>query len=92
MKKNIGMAQENMDTAVINIFQVDGKMLQKIIKNYSLNNFSKILDVGCGKCYLLYEIKLLLPGIQIYGIDISSYAIRNAPKILKANLRKLSTR
>ncbi len=62
---------------------------KKIIKNYSLNNFSKILDVGCGKCYLLYEIKLLLPGIKIYGIDISSYAIRNAPKILKANLRKL---
>ena len=32
---------------------------KKIIKTYKLNSKSKILDVGCGKAYLLYEIKLL---------------------------------
>ena len=34
---------------------------QKIIKLYKLNNNSKILDVGCGKAFLLFEIKKLLP-------------------------------
>ena len=30
---------------------------KKIIKTYKLSNNSKILDVGCGKGFLLYEIK-----------------------------------
>lgn len=62
---------------------------KKIIKKYKLNNKSKILDVGCGKCFLLYEIKLILPEIDIYGIDISKHALKNAPKVLKKNLKIL---
>ena len=46
-----------------------------MIKNYNLNNKSKILDVGCGKGYLLYEIKII-PGAKIVGIDISKYALK----------------
>ena len=30
---------------------------KKIIDQFKLNNKSKILDVGCGKGFLLYEIK-----------------------------------
>ena len=38
--------------------QEDGKKVaQKLIKIYKLNNKSNILDVGCGKGFLLYEIK-----------------------------------
>ena len=48
----------------------------KLIKNYNLNNKSKILDVGCGKGYLLYEIKKIIPGAKIVGIDISKYALK----------------
>ena len=36
---------------------------KKLIKTYSLTNKSQILDVGCGKAFLLHEIKLLLPKI-----------------------------
>ena len=35
-------------------------LAKKIIKKYKLNNKSKILDVGCGKGFLAYEIKKLL--------------------------------
>ena len=59
---------------------------KKLITNYSLNNNSKILDVGCGKAYLLHEIKLLLPNIKIYGFDISSYAISKSKDTVKKNL------
>ena len=55
----------------------------KLIKEYKLNENSKILDVGCGKGFLLYEIKKLIPKIKIYGFDISPYAIRNSKKKLK---------
>lgn len=59
---------------------------QNLIRRYKLNNNSKILDVGCGKGYLLYEIKKILPLISIKGFDISKYAIDNAPEVLKKDL------
>ncbi len=61
---------------------------KKLIKNYKLNNNSKILDVGCGKGYLLFEIKKILPGIKIVGIDISNYALQNSKKEIKKFLYK----
>lgn len=62
------------------------KVAIKIIKIFKLNNSSKILDIGCGKAFLLYEIKKLLPSIDVVGFDISKYAINNAPKNVKKNL------
>ena len=54
----------------------------KIIKKYKLNNSSKILDIGCGKGFLLYEIKKILPGITLYGVDISKYALKSINKLI----------
>jgi ubiquinone/menaquinone biosynthesis C-methylase UbiE len=51
---------------------------ENLIKNYQLTNESKILDVGCGKGFLLYEIKKLLPGISVIGFDISKHGVENA--------------
>ena len=56
---------------------------KRIIKTYNLNSKSKILDAGCGKGFLLYEIKMLIPNITIYGFDISKYAIKNSKKEIK---------
>lgn len=57
-----------------------------LIKKYKLTNKSKILDIGCGKGFLLYEIKKILPYINIFGFDISKYALNNSPKLIKKNL------
>ena len=51
-----------------------------LIDAYNLNNQSSLLDVGCGKGYLLYELKLLLPGLEVFGIDISEYGIQQAKR------------
>ena len=59
---------------------------KKIIKQFNLNNNSKILDVGCGKGFLLYEIKKMLPNIQIFGFDVSKHGIKNSKKEIKKNL------
>jgi SAM-dependent methyltransferase len=56
------------------------------IENYHLSNQSKILEIGCGKGFLLHEIQLLLPGVQVYGLDISEYAIENAKAEVKNKL------
>lgn len=55
-------------------------------KKYKLNNKSKILDIGCGKGFMLHEFKKLLPSIKTFGIDISEYAIKNSMKSVKKNL------
>jgi SAM-dependent methyltransferase len=51
---------------------------EKLIKIYNLNSESKVLDIGCGKGYLLYEMKLLIPNLGITGIDSSDYGLKNA--------------
>lgn len=60
---------------------------QAMIDHYGIKPGDKILDVGCGKGFQLYEISLLVPGVEIYGIDISSYAIENAKEEIKDRLQ-----
>jgi ubiquinone/menaquinone biosynthesis C-methylase UbiE len=46
--------------------------------HYGLTDDSAILDVGCGKGFMLKDFSLRLPGAKLAGIDISSYAIDHA--------------
>ena len=57
-----------------------------LIKNYNLTNNSSVLDVGCGKAFLLYEIKLLLPNLKISGFDISKHGLNDSKEEIKKNL------
>ena len=70
------------------------KVAKKMSKFYNLSSESKILDIGCGKGYLLYDFTKVVPGISVYGIDISNYAIKNSKKeiskqIIQGNANKL---
>ena len=67
-------------------YKYDGRwkeIAEDFISQYNLTNSSKVLDVGCGKAFLLYEIKQILRDIQIVGFDISKYAINNAKDEIK---------
>jgi protein-L-isoaspartate(D-aspartate) O-methyltransferase len=59
---------------------------QELISRYELTNESKVLDIGCGKGFLLYEVLQILPGIDVYGVDVSDYAIQNAHPEIKKSL------
>jgi len=52
-------------------------------KYWNLNSSSSILDVGCGKGFMLYDFLQLIPGIKLRGIDISEYAIENSVSEVK---------
>ena len=41
---------------------------KKIIKKYNLKPGSKVLDIGCGKGFLLYEMLLIEPKLSICGL------------------------
>ena len=59
---------------------------EELIKKYKLNNLSSVLDVGCGKAYLLYEMKLLLPELRVVGFDISEHGLADAQKEIRDSL------
>jgi len=61
---------------------------QKLISYYDLKPNSRILDIGCGKGYLLYDLSQRMPEAEIYGLDISNYAIDNAKPEIKQNIKK----
>lgn len=54
------------------------RVAQPLIDLYGLEDGCRILDVGCGKAYLLYEFKKLLPNAEIVGFDISKHGIADA--------------
>lgn len=56
-------------------------------KFYKLNNNSKILDIGCGKGFMIFDFKKILPKAKIVGIDISKYAIKNSKKEVRKFLK-----
>ena len=59
---------------------------EALIDIYNLSNDSKILDVGCGKAYLLFEIKQLLPKIELAGFDISRHGLADAKEEIRDSL------
>lgn len=70
-------------------FRYDGRwkpVAERLIADYALASNCSILDIGCGKGFLLYELQQLLPDARIVGFDISGYAIANAKEEIRNNL------
>lgn len=59
---------------------------QALIDRYGLKDGAKILDVGCGKAFLLYELKRLLPNALVTGFDISQHGLAGAPDEVRPRL------
>lgn len=51
---------------------------QALIDRYGLRAGSKVLDVGCGKAFLLHEMKRLVPDLEVAGFDISEHGLAEA--------------
>lgn len=71
-------------------FRYDGRwapIAKKLAEHYQLKSGDRVLDVGCGKAFLLYELAQAVPGLQVCGLDISQYAIENAKEEVRPNLK-----
>jgi ubiquinone/menaquinone biosynthesis C-methylase UbiE len=72
-------------------YRYDGRwrpVAEAMVKHYGLMPGASILDVGCGKGFLLYEFTQLLPGARITGLDISRYALENAKEEVRPFLQE----
>ena len=64
-----------------------GPCMPTFIDYWKLNSASSVLDIGCGKGFMLYDLSKAVPGIQISGVDVSEYAIANSMEEIKDKLK-----
>ena len=62
------------------------KVARAMADHYGIKAGDRILDVGCGKGFLLYDFTLVVPGVEVYGIDVSQYAIDNSKEEVRDRL------
>ena len=63
------------------------KVARAMVEHYELPAKPKILDIGCGKGFLLFDFLKAIPDAEVYGIDISPYAIANSKEEIRDRLQ-----
>ncbi|HKX01216.1 MAG TPA: class I SAM-dependent methyltransferase [Methylomirabilota bacterium] len=62
-------------------YRYDGRWVpvaERFRDHYRLAAGQRVLDVGCAKGFLLHDLRLVVPGLRVAGLDVSSYAIAHA--------------
>ncbi len=71
-------------------YRYDGRwrgIAEKLVGRYALRAGARVLDVGCGKGYLLHELAAVVPGLEVRGLDVSAYALAAAKEEVKPFLQ-----
>ncbi len=71
-------------------YRYDGRwrvVADALADHYRLKAGDRVLDVGCGKGFLLHDLSQAVAGLEVCGIDISEYAIKHAKEEVKPFLR-----
>ena len=59
-------------------YRYDGRWVPvaaDIIAHFGLKPGDKVLDVGCAKGFLVKDLMIACPGLEVFGLDISHYAL-----------------
>lgn len=71
-------------------YRYDGRWLpiaEDIVRHFGLKAGDRVLDVGCGKGFLVKDLMKVCPGLEAFGIDVSEYAVTNGEPEVAGRLR-----
>jgi len=74
-------------------YKYDGRWkaaVEQMRQHYNLPDNASVLDVGCGKGFMLHDFKEIMPGCSVAGLDVSEYAIENSMPTVKQFLKVAS--
>jgi ubiquinone/menaquinone biosynthesis C-methylase UbiE len=67
-------------------YRYDGRWVpvaKDIVRHFKLKPGDRVLDVGCGKGFLVKDLMKVCPGLEAFGLDISEYALKHCePEVL----------
>jgi ubiquinone/menaquinone biosynthesis C-methylase UbiE len=55
---------------------------------YGIGAGTRVLDVGCAKGFLLHDLRQVAPGVEVFGLDVSEYAIQNSMEDVRPRLAR----
>lgn len=61
-------------------YRYDGRWIpvaEDIVRHFGLKAGDRVLDVGCAKGFLVKDLMKVCPGLQVFGLDISEYALKH---------------
>lgn len=64
------------------------KVADAMAKHYQLKAGDKVLDVGCGKGFLMYDLMESVSGLEVTGLDVSGYAKKNAKTEIQSRIHE----
>ncbi|MDE1145073.1 MAG: class I SAM-dependent methyltransferase [Azospirillaceae bacterium] len=70
-------------------YHYDGRWVQvahDIIERWDLKPGDRVLDIGCAKGFLVKDLADQLPGLEVWGLDISAYALANSHPDVRGRL------
>lgn len=59
-------------------YHYDGRWIsvaRDIVEQYQLKPSMSVLDIGCAKGFLVHDLMQVCPGLEVFGLDISHYAL-----------------
>lgn len=62
-------------------YRYDGRWVpvaKDIIKHFNLQPGDRVLDIGCAKGFLVKDLMIACPRLEVFGLDISEYALLHA--------------
>jgi SAM-dependent methyltransferase len=70
-------------------YRYDGRWVpiaERLRDHYGLRAGQRVLDVGCAKGFLLHDLRQVVPGLRVSGLDVSAYALDQAMDDVRARL------
>ena len=72
-------------------YRYDGRWIpvaKDIVAHFNLKPGHRVLDVGCAKGFLVKDLMTVCPGLEVFGLDISDYALKNCEPEVVGRLHK----